>query len=58
VADVVYEYRMPQMAGRIFGALLIYESPCQTMREFCEDLQAIKPAISIATRSLTCLRLP
>lgn len=43
---------MPRMAGRIFGWLLISESPLVSMSELVDVLQASKSSISSMTRLL------
>lgn len=48
---------LPRMAGRIFGWLLISESPLVSMSELVEVLQASKSSISSMTRLLIQIKL-
>lgn len=48
---------MPRMAGRIFGWLLISESPLVSMNTLVEVLQASKSSISSMTRLLIQIEL-
>lgn len=48
---------LPRMAGRIFGWLLISETPLVTMGELVEVLQASKSSISTMTRLLIQIEL-
>jgi DNA-binding transcriptional regulator GbsR (MarR family) len=48
---------LPRMAGRIFGWLLISESPLVSMGELVEALQASKSSISSMTRLLIQIEL-
>ena len=48
---------LPRMAGRIFGWLLISESPLVSMRELVEALQASKSSISSMTHLLIRIEL-
>ena len=48
---------LPRMAGRIFGWLLISESPLVSMNELVDVLQASKSSISSMTRLLIQIEL-
>jgi DNA-binding transcriptional regulator GbsR (MarR family) len=48
---------MPRMAGRIFGWLLISDSPTATMGELVKALKASKGSISSMTRLLIRMQL-
>lgn len=48
---------LPRMAGRIFGCLLISESPLVSMGEIVETLQASKSSISTMLRLLIRIEL-
>ena len=50
--DMMSEHGMPQMAGRVIGALLVCVPPQLTLDELAEDLQASKGSISMATQLL------
>jgi DNA-binding transcriptional regulator GbsR (MarR family) len=48
---------LPRMAGRIFGCLLISESPLVSMGEIVETLQASKSSVSTMLRLLIQIEL-
>ena len=48
---------LPRMAGRIFGCLLISESPLVSMGELVEALQASKSSVSTMLRLLIQIEL-
>ena len=50
--DMMSEHGMPQMAGRVIGALLVCVPPQLSLDELAEDLQASKGSISMATQFL------
>ena len=50
--EMMNEHGMPQMAGRVIGALLVCIPPQLTHDELAEDLQASKGSISMATQLL------
>ena len=54
-ADMMNDHGMPQMGGRVIGALLVCVPPQLTLDELAEDLQASKGSISMATQMLVRL---
>jgi len=51
------EHSMSHMAGRVFGALLVSDSPEQSIDELATTLRASRGAISMATRELLRTRV-
>jgi len=56
-AHMAEEHAMSHMAGRVFGALFISDSPEQSIDELAASLRASRGAISMATKELLRTRV-